>query len=216
MVSLDPEIRHVGIFCFEVAGLLCLFGYQSKTTKLMNTIIAGFIGPQEIIIVILIVLVLFIFLPIFILVRVIKNSKNRRSSNAKWSGEEVEKQFQKFQEDNFAKQNIREYFPVKEGNKISLIQFSEIVDFSTTNNYLFLTDMNGKDYLVDSNLSTLEKKLPDEFIRVHKSTIINSKLISEVKKLDNGRYDLVMKCEKERVISCSKSYNEKIKSIIDF
>ncbi len=182
----------------------------------MNIIIAGFIGPQEIIIVILIVVVLFIFLPIFLLFKLIRNSKTRKINNTKWSGEEVEKQFQRFQEDDFAKQNIREYFPVKEGNKISLIQFSEIVDFSTTNNYLFLTDVNGKDYLVDSSLSTLEKKLPDDFMRVHKSTIINSKLISEVKKLDNGRYDLVMKCEKERVISCSKSYNEKIKSIIDF
>jgi len=81
---------------------------------------------------------------------------------------------------------------------------------------LVLTDVIGKDYVVDSNLSDLEQKLPEDFIRVHKSTIINSKLIQEVKKLTNGRYDLVMKCEKERIISCSKSYNEKIKTIIDF
>ena len=180
----------------------------------MNTIIAGFIGPQEIILII--IFFVFILLPVFIVYRIVKHNRNKRNNNVKWSGEEVEKQFRRFREDDFAKQNIREYFPVKEGNKISLIQFSEIVDFSTTNNYLFLTDVNGKDYLVDSSLSTLEKKLPDDFMRVHKSTIINSKLISEVKKLDNGRYDLVMKCEKERVISCSKSYNEKIKSIIDF
>ncbi len=180
----------------------------------MNTIIAGFISPQEIILII--IFFVFILLPVFIVYRIVKHNRNKRNNNVKWSGEEVEKQFRRFREDDFAKQNIREYFPVKEGNKISLIQFSEIVDFSTTNNYLFLTDVNGKDYLVDSSLSTLEKKLPDDFMRVHKSTIINSKLISEVKKLDNGRYDLVMKCEKERVISCSKSYNEKIKSIIDF
>ena len=182
----------------------------------MNTLLAGFIGPQEIILMVLMILVIFILLPVFILFRVIKHSKKRKNLNTKWSGEEVEKQFKKFREDNFTKGNIREYFPLKEGNKITLIQFSEIVDFSTTNNYVFLTDVNGVDYLVDTSLSTLEKKLPDDFIRVHKSTIINSKLINEVKKLDNGRYDLVMKCEKVRVISCSKNYNEKIKSIIDF
>lgn len=182
----------------------------------MNSMIAGFIGPQEIIIIGLIVLVAFIFLPIFILYKIIKNAKNRNQDNAKWSGGEVEKQFRKFSEDSFAKKNVREYFPVKEGTKITLIQFGEVVDFSVINNYVFLTDINGKDYLVDSNLSALESKLPEDFMRVHKSTIINSKLISEVKKLDNGRYDLVMKCEKERVISCSKTYNEKIKSIIDF
>jgi len=181
----------------------------------MNTLIIGFIGPVELIIISLIVITLFIFLPIFFIVRAIKYSKRDRTET-KWSGEEVEKQFKKYQESNFTKQNIREYYPVKEGNKITLIQFNEIVDFSTANNFVFLTDVSGKDYLVDTNLSDLENKLPEDFIRVHKSTILNSKLISEVKKLANGRYDLIMKCEKPRIISCSKSYNEKIKTIIDF
>ena len=90
------------------------------------------------------------------------------------------------------------------------------MDFWAGNNHIFLSDINGKDYLVDSNLTDLETKLPKDFIRVHKSTIVNSKLIAEVKKLANGRYDLVMKCNKERIIQCSKNYNDKIKSIIDF
>jgi DNA-binding LytR/AlgR family response regulator len=97
-----------------------------------------------------------------------------------------------------------------------LIRFDEIVDFSADNNYVFLTDVNGKDYVVESNLTELESKLPKDFMRVHKSTIINSKLIGEIKKLANGRYDLIMKCGKTRVISCSKNYNENIKSLIDF
>ena len=116
----------------------------------------------------------------------------------------------------FKPEDIQDYYPVKEGNKITLIRFDEIVDFSANNNYVFLTDTNGKDYLVDSNLTDLETKLPKDFIRVHKSAIINKKLIHNIKKLPNGRYDLIMKCDKERVISGSKSYNEKIKSIIDF
>ena len=90
------------------------------------------------------------------------------------------------------------------------------MDFSAENNYIFLTDVTGNNYLVDSNLADLEIKLPKEFIRIHKSTIINKNLIREVKKLGNGRFNLIMKCDKERVISCSKSYNEKIKSIIDY
>lgn len=178
----------------------------------MNTLIAGFIGPQEIIIVIFLMIII---LPIFIVVRVIKYSKKRNVGNG-WTVKEIENQFNKYQETNESKKNVREYYPVKEGNRITLIQFNEIVDFSTANNFVFLTDLSGKDYLVDSNLSDLESKLPEDFIRVHKSTIINSKLIQEVKKLANGRYNLVMKCEKERIISCSKSYNEKIKTIIDF
>jgi two-component system LytT family response regulator len=181
----------------------------------MNTIIAGFVGPQEIIIIFLsFFFILVPFFIVFFIVRAVRKSKT--NSERKWTVKEVEQQFNKYQESNESKKNIREYYPVKEGSKITLIQFNEIVDFSTANNFVFLTDVSGKDYLVESNLSELEGKLPEDFIRVHKSTIINRKLIQEVKKLANGRYDLVMKCEKERIISCSKSYNEKIKNIIDF
>jgi DNA-binding LytR/AlgR family response regulator len=174
----------------------------------MNTIIAGFIGPQEIIIIIV-----FIGLPIFFVIWAInKAGKSRQKSLSS----QLSKQFNKFRESPISKKEIKEYYPVKEGNKIILIRFDEIVDFSASNNYIFLTDITGKEYLVDVNLIDLEAKLPKDFIRVHKSTIINSKLIQEVKKLGNGRFDLIMKCEKERVISCSKNYNEKVKTIIDF
>lgn len=175
------------------------------------SIICGFIGPQEIILVLFVVPLIVIVILIILVTRYLRR-KNRPQRVTK----ELEKEFNKYQDSMFTEKNIKDYYPVKEGNKITLIRFEEIVDFSTSNNYLFLTDVNGKDYLVESNLIDLEAKLPKDFIRVHKSTIINSKLISEVKKLANGRYDLVMKCEKPRIISCSKNYNEKIKTIIDF
>jgi len=177
----------------------------------MNTIIAGFIGPQEIII--LLIIITIIGLPIYIIVKAIgRYGKNREKSLSK----ELDKQFNRYHDSLFTQKDIKDYYPVKEGNKITLIRFDEIVDFSADNNYIFLTDITGKDYLVDLSLTDLEAKLPEEFIRVHKSTILNKKLIQEVKKLGNGRYDLVMKCEKNRVISCSKNYNEQIKTIIDF
>ena len=177
----------------------------------MNTVLLGFLGPQEIIMIFVIVPgILFLLLIVFAVKYFIRNNRK------KWVDKELDNQFNKYQDSTFTEKNIKDYYPVKEGNKITLIQFDEIVDFSTSNNYLFLTDVSGKDYLVDSNLIDLEAKLPEDFIRVHKSNIINSKLINEVKKLGNGRYDLVMRCEKKRIISCSKNYNEKIKTIIDF
>ncbi len=177
----------------------------------MNCFVLNFLGPQEIVTVILAMGVVFFFLILLLITRYLIG-KNRSTKMAK----ELENQFNKYQDATFTQKDIRDYFPVKEGNKITLIQFEDIVDFSASNNFIFLTDTTGKDYLVDSNLADLESKLPKDFIRVHKSTIVNSKLISEVKKLANGRYDLVMKCEKERIIPCSKNYNDKIKSIIDF
>jgi DNA-binding LytR/AlgR family response regulator len=180
----------------------------------MNAFSFCFIGPQEIIIIIFMIAIPAIVVGLVIIALI--KFKNRSSNNSKNISKELENQFNKFQNEPIKPEDIRDYYPVKEGSKISLIRFDEIVDFSANNNYVFLTDINGKDYLVDSNLTELEAKLPKDFMRVHKSTIINSKLIGEIKKLANGRYDLIMKCEKSRTISCSKSYNENIKSLIDF
>ena len=181
----------------------------------MSTLIAGFLGPQEIIVILILLLFLFI-IPFVVILGVIKKSKNKSAGQGMSARSILVDKEAEEPESAILQTNTRDLFPVKEGSKITLIPFAEIVDFSAANNYVFLTNIEGNDYLVDSNLSDLEKKLPEGFIRVHKSTIINRNLISEIKKLANGRYDLVMKCKKERVISCSKNYNEKIKSLIEF
>ena len=141
----------------------------------MNSIIAGFIGPQEIII--LLVIFSMIGIPVYLIIRGIGNyGKSRQRSLSK----ELDKQFNRYQDSLFAQKDIKDYYPVKEGNKITLIRFDEIVDFSADNNYIFLTDVTARDYLVDLSLTDLEAKLPKEFIRVHKSTILNKKLIQEI------------------------------------
>jgi DNA-binding LytR/AlgR family response regulator len=180
----------------------------------MNSIVISFIGLGEKILIISMIVIPAIVggLVIIALIKYIK----RPSNNSNKISKELEHLFSQFQNVSFKPEDIRDYYPVKEGSKISLIRFDEIVDFSANNNYVFLTDIKGKDYLVESNLTELESKLPKDFIRIHKSTIINSKLIGEIKKLPNGRYDLEMKCDKSRIISCSKNYNESIKLLIDF
>jgi DNA-binding LytR/AlgR family response regulator len=180
----------------------------------MNAYSFCFIGPQEIILIIFMIGIPAIVVGVVIIALI--KYRNRSSNISGRISKELENQFSKFQNEPLTPEDIRDYYPVKEGSKISLIRFDEIVDFSANNNYVFLTDITGKDYLAESNLTELESKLPKDFMRVHKSTIVNSKLIGEIKKLGNGRFDLIMKCEKSRTISCSKSYNENIKSIIDF
>lgn len=180
----------------------------------MNASSFCFIGPQEIAIIgsILTVIALVALLVIVALIKFIK----RPSGKSQQISDQQEKETVKLQGESLSPEEIRDYYPVREGSRINLIRFDEIVDFSADNNYVFLTDIKGKDYLAESSLAELESKLPKEFMRVHKSTIINSKLIGEIKKLGNGRYDLIMKCGKDRIIACSKNYNENIKTLIDF
>lgn len=177
----------------------------------MNTLLLGFIGPQELIIILILIPGLLFVLPVVLLIRyLIKKGKAPKNEA------QPETPINNQQEPLITAEKIKEYYPVKEGNKITLIRFDEIVDLSAGNNFVFLTDITGKEYVVDSTLGELEQKFPEEFIRIHKSTVVNKNMIHEVKKLDNGRFDLVMKCEKERIVSCSKSYNEKIRDLIDF
>lgn len=180
----------------------------------MNSFSLCFIGPQELIVILVMITIptVLIGLVIFALIKYLRKVPDK----SKEFSSEAEGQINSFHAESFNPENFRDYYPVKEGSKISLIRYEDIVDFSADNSYVFLTDFKGVDYLVESNLAELESKLPKDFIRVHKSTIINSKRIGEIKKLANGRYDIVMKCEKSRIIPCSKSYNENIKSIIDF
>lgn len=177
----------------------------------MNTLLLGFIGPQELIIILILIPGLLFVLPVVLLIRYLI-----RKGKAPKNEAQPETPINNQQEPLITAEKIKEYYPVKEGNKITLIRFDEIVDLSAENNFVFLTDITGKEYVVDSTLSELEQKFPEEFIRIHKSTVVNKNMIHEVKKLDNGRFDLVMKCEKERIVSCSKSYNEKIRDLINF
>ena len=104
--------------------------------------------------------------------------------------------------------------PIHEGNRIILFQPDDIVDFSVMNNHVFLTDTQGVEYLADFNLKELEDKLPLKFKRIHRSTIINTELVKEVQKLDNGRFGVVMKCDRQRILNCSKNYKNNISSLI--
>lgn len=124
----------------------------------MNTSSFCFIGPQEIIIIIFMITIpaLLIGLVIIALIKYI----NRYSGKSKKISNELENQLNKFQNESFTPEDIRDYYPVKEGSKISLIRFDEIVDFSANNNYVFLTDINGKDYLVESNLQSWNQNYP--------------------------------------------------------
>ena len=176
----------------------------------MNNLLV-FISPLEI----LVVIIFLIGFPVLIVLIVVFSRRSSRRKAKESMYQDVIKE-QNQPEVIFSEKNSKEYYPVKEGNKVTLISFGEIVDLSVANGFVFLTDLEGKEYVVDSTLTELDKKFPKEFIRIHKSAIVNKNLILEVKKLDNGRYDLVMKCKKERIISCSKSYNEKIKTLIDF
>ncbi|TSE06745.1 LytTR family DNA-binding domain-containing protein [Aquimarina algiphila] len=59
---------------------------------------------------------------------------------------------------------------------------------STLNNEIYT--INKRCFLHDKNLEKLTKKLPDSFVKVHRSYIVEKFKISKVIKHDGGKYSL--------------------------
>ncbi|MEO6684370.1 MAG: response regulator, partial [Dyadobacter sp.] len=82
--------------------------------------------------------------------------------------------------ENRPKDNITT-IPVKSGNKITLIAVSDICFFEAKDKYVFIHTADGEK-LVDYPLGYLQERLPDQFLRVHRSFIINKLKIREIHK----------------------------------
>lgn len=100
--------------------------------------------------------------------------------------------------------------PVKSGNKISLIHVNDICFFEAKDKYVYLHTAGGE-MLIDYPLTYLEDRLPGQFIRVHRSFIINKFKIKEMHKYFRGTYILVMQDLKSSKIKSAYSYSEVIR-----
>src|ERR1700722_10491760 len=75
---------------------------------------------------------------------------------------------------------------VKIGDKILLIKLDSIIYIEAEDKYVFLHTSDGKKHLTDFTISSLEKKTREAFVRIHRSYIINSDHIKEIRKSFNG------------------------------
>lgn len=104
---------------------------------------------------------------------------------------------------------------VKIGDKILLIKLSDIVHIQAEDKYVFLHTVDGKKHLTDFTLSTLEEKLPEEFVRIHRSDIINTDYIKEIRKGFNGALIFVLNNLNETRVTSSRSNSEALRIRFD-
>lgn len=98
---------------------------------------------------------------------------------------------------------VQKTLTVKLGDRILLIKIDDIIHIQAEEKYVFLYTVDGKKHLTDYTLSTLEDKLPEDFIRIHRSEIINTNYISEIRKGFNGALIFVM--SNQAKVSSSRS-----------
>ncbi|MEP6713173.1 MAG: LytTR family DNA-binding domain-containing protein [Ferruginibacter sp.] len=102
---------------------------------------------------------------------------------------------------------------VSDGNKKHSIIASEILYFSATPPYISL-HLENKKYLQNETLKSISAKLdPDQFVRVHKSTIVNIKKVTSYTTRLNGDYDLKMKNNVQ--LRVSRNFATCLKNLFD-
>lgn len=71
---------------------------------------------------------------------------------------------------------------------------------------------NQKKYLHKDTLSNLENSLPDHFVRIHKSYIVNTAFTKELHSQFNGDYIVLLKGGQQ--LKLSRNYRERLAHLI--
>lgn len=104
---------------------------------------------------------------------------------------------------------------VKMGDKIRLIPLTDIVYFEAEDKYVFLATTDGQKFLTSYTLTTLSEKLPDTFVRVSRSAMINRQKISEAHKHFDGKFQLVMGDKKATRLTTGTTYSDTVRQLLD-
>jgi hypothetical protein len=103
---------------------------------------------------------------------------------------------------------------IKTKGRILFIDLAEVVAIEARGNYVLLQRQSSSSML-RASISELERKLePCGFIRIHRSVLVNSSWIQEIRPWTQREYAVRMREGKEYALS--RSYKENLKSIAQF
>lgn len=100
---------------------------------------------------------------------------------------------------------------VKERGKIHFVPMANIIWLEA---YDYYVKIHVKDhfYLIRERLKKLEEKLPETtFLRIHKSSIINTNHILNIQSIESGEFSILM--DNQLQLKVSRNYKEKIRHL---
>ena len=104
---------------------------------------------------------------------------------------------------------------VKTGEKIILVPLSDIAYFEAEAKYVFLSTVDGQKYLTNYTLTTLNEKLPDTFVRISRSAMVNRHKIGEVHRHFDGKFVLAMTDKKGTKLTSGSTYGDAIRQLME-
>ncbi len=100
---------------------------------------------------------------------------------------------------------------IKDGPAFYILPFTDIMYIEATGDYMSVFTTQKK-YLHKETLTNLENSLPNHFVRIHKSYIINTTFIKELHSQFNGDYTVLLKGGQQ--LKLSRNYRERLAYLI--
>ena len=114
--------------------------------------------------------------------------------------------------DSVSLSQYADILPIKDGGEVSRVPVSEILWIDAAGDYMCV-HTHKDTHILRKTMKQLEVFLdPRQFIRSHRSTIVNKSYIQKFCSQLNGEYYLVMNNGKE--LKVSRSYKEKVKQAV--
>lgn len=103
---------------------------------------------------------------------------------------------------------------IKVKGKIVFINPDDVVAVLADGNYVLLQQASSS-YLLRESISAVAEKLePFGFIRIHRSVVVNTRFVEEIKPYSTGEYGLRLKGGKEFTVT--RTYKKNLKSLAEF
>ncbi|MGK7390125.1 MAG: LytR/AlgR family response regulator transcription factor [Candidatus Cyclobacteriaceae bacterium M2_1C_046] len=103
--------------------------------------------------------------------------------------------------------------PVKVGHKTISINKTDISWIASGGSYITLYTSSGNKYVMINSLKNIIEKLdPQHFKRIHRSTIVNTSVVRELRSRMNGDYDVLLIDGTE--LRLSRNYSKSLKGIL--
>jgi len=104
--------------------------------------------------------------------------------------------------------------PITIGDRIILVECEDVTYFKAEDKYVRLFTSSDKSYLSNWTMNRLESSLPDNFIRVHRSYIVNRDHILDIRKYFKGKLMLKLNDAEGTSITTGGQYTTSVKTIL--
>ena len=103
---------------------------------------------------------------------------------------------------------------IKVKGRILLINLRDVVSVKAEGNYVLL-QRHSTSHLLRESISTVAEKLqPHGFIRIHRSMLVNTTFVEEIKSYSTGEYVLRVKGRQEYRVT--RTYKQNLKLLAEF